>query len=259
MTGLPPVEPCVPFLWLAPIVIVQGKNIKVHMGNQIAFPEIENILRVIEVIYMENKQIIQQISTICDNLPTKMKWAKEEQHKTNQQVIDSTGLSESMVKKFFSGHLTGPSIYDVTAIAIDLGLSLDELMELSPPKQDQSAEIERLKTEISHKEELISEKDNAISRLEERSRMMERELFSVRSSWRRITYGAAGLATLFGACLMIYVFLDMKNPNLGLFRGTRSSPVVYAAAFAIAGVCLFVCRKIVKRKMEQKKNANDTH
>lgn len=259
MTGLPPVEPCVPFLWLAPIVIVQGKNIKVHMGNQIAFPEIENILRVIEVIYMENKQIIQQISTICDNLPTKMKWAKEEQHKTNQQVIDSTGLSESMVKKFFSGHLTGPSIYDVTAIAIDLGLSLDELMELSPPKQDQSAEIERLKTEISHKEELISEKDNAISRLEERSRMMERELFAVRSSWRRITYGAAGLATLFGACLMIYVFLDMKNPNLGLFRGTRSSPVVYAAAFAIAGVCLLVCRKIVKRKMEQKKNANDTH
>lgn len=259
MTGLPPVEPCVPFLWLAPIVIVQGKNIKVHMGNQIAFPEIENILRVIEVIYMENKQIIQQISTICDNLPTKMKWAKEEQHKTNQQVIDSTGLSESMVKKFFSGHLTGPSIYDVTAIAIDLGLSLDELMELSPPKQDQSAEIERLKTEISHKKELISEKDNAISRLEERSRMMERELFAVRSSWRRITYGAAGLATLFGACLMIYVFLDMKNPNLGLFRGTRSSPVVYAAAFAIAGVCLFVCRKMVKKRMEQKKNANDTH
>lgn len=259
MTGLPPVEPCVPFLWLAPIVIVQGKNIKVHMGNQIAFPEIENILRVIEVIYMENKQIIQQISTICDNLPTKMKWAKEEQHKTNQQVIDSTGLSESMVKKFFSGHLTGPSIYDVTAIAIDLGLSLDELMELSPPKQDQSAEIERLKTEISHKKELISEKDNAISRLEERSRMMERELFAVRSSWRRITYGAAGLAALFGACLMIYVFLDMKNPNLGLFRGSNSSPVVYVAAFAIAGVCLFICRKMVKRRMEQEKNENDTN
>ena len=211
------------------------------------------------MIYMENKQIIQQISTICDNLPTKMKRAKEEQHKTNQQVIDSTGLSESMVKKFFSGHLTGPSIYDVTAIAIDLDLSLDELMELSPPKQDQSAEIERLKTEISHKEELISEKDNAISRLEERSRMMERELFAVRSSWRRITYGAAGLATLFGACLMIYVFLDMKNPNLGLFRGSNSSLVVYAAAFAIAGVCLLVFRKMVKKRMEQKENANDTH
>lgn len=211
------------------------------------------------MIYMENKQIIQQISTICDNLPTKMKWAKEEQHKTNQQVIDSTGLSESMVKKFFSGHLTGPSIYDVTAIAIDLGLSLDELMELSPPKQDQSAEIERLKTQVAHKEELLAEKDRAISRLEERSHMIEKELYAVRSSWRRITYGAAGLATLFGACLMIYVFLDMKNPNLGLFRGTRSSPVVYAAAFAIAGVCLFVCRKLVKKRMEQKKNANDTH
>ena len=49
---------------------------------------------------MEKRKIIQQISTICDNLPAKMKWAKEEQHKTNQQIIDSTGLSESMVKKF---------------------------------------------------------------------------------------------------------------------------------------------------------------
>ena len=146
---------------------------------------------------MEKRKIIQQISTICDNLPTKMKWAKEEQHKTNQQIIDSTGLSESMVKKFFSGHLTGPSIYDVTAIAIDLGLSLDELMELSPPKQDQSAEIERLKTEISHKEELISEKDNAISRLEERSHMMDKEISAVRDNWKHVTYGAAGLAVLF--------------------------------------------------------------
>lgn len=83
---------------------------------------------------MENRQIIQEISETCERLPVKMKQAKEDQHKTNQQIIDSTGLSESMVKKFFSGHLTGPSIYDVTAIAIDLDLSLDDLMELSPPK-----------------------------------------------------------------------------------------------------------------------------
>lgn len=155
---------------------------------------------------MEKRKIIQQISTICDNLPTKMKWAKEEQHKTNQQIIDSTGLSESMVKKFFSGHLTGPSIYDVTAIAIDLGLSLDELMELSPPKKDQSAEIERLKTEISHKEELISEKDNAISRLEERSHMMDKEISAVRDNWKHVTYGAAGLAVLFAPSLRYMSF-----------------------------------------------------
>lgn len=208
---------------------------------------------------MENKQIIQQISTICDNLPNKMKWAKEAQHKTNQQIIDSTGLSESMVKKFFSGHLSGPSIYDVTAIAIDLDLSLDELMELSPPKQDQSAEIERLKAEISHKEEMLAEKDNAIARLEERSHMMEKEISAVRSSWKGVTYGATWLSILLGFFLMIYVFLDMKNQNFGLFRGTTVAPIVYVAAFSIIGTSLFIGHTMVKRRMERKKNADNTH
>lgn len=206
---------------------------------------------------MEKRKIIQQISTICDDLPTKMKWAKEEQHKTNQQIIDSTGLSESMVKKFFSGHLTGPSIYDVTAIAIDLDLSLDELMELSPPKQDQSAEIERLKAEISHREELLSEKDNAISRLEERSHMMEKEISAVRNNWKRVTYGATGLAVLFGVFLMIYVFLDMRNPSLGLFQPGHTAPIVYVAAFSIVGAVLFVGHTMVKRRIERKRKHAD--
>lgn len=206
---------------------------------------------------MENQQIIQQISTICDNLPAKMKKAKEEQHKTNQQIIDSTGICESAVKKFFSGHLSGPSIYDVTAIAIDLGLSLDELMELSPPKQDQSAEIERLKNELAHKEEMLAEKDNAISRLEDRSHMMEKEISAVRNSWKGITYGATGLAILFGLFLMVYVFLDMRNPNLGLFQAGHTAPVVYVAVFSIVGACLFIGHKMVKKRTERKKNADD--
>lgn len=206
---------------------------------------------------MENQKIIQQISAICDNLPVKMKQAKEEQHKTNQQIIDSTGICESAVKKFFSGHLSGPSIYDVTAIAIDLGLSLDELMELSPPKQDQSAEIERLKNELAHKEEMLAEKDNAISRLEDRSNMMEKEISAVRNSWKGITYGATGLAILFGLFLMLYVFLDMRDQNLGLFQEGNTAPVVYVAAFSIVGACLFIGHKMVKKRTEGKKNADN--
>nr|DAH22781.1 MAG TPA: FAM76 protein [Caudoviricetes sp.] len=199
---------------------------------------------------MEKIMIIQQISTICDNLPAKMKKAKEDQHKTNQQIIDSTGLSESTVKKFFSGHLSGPSIYDVTAMAIDLGLSLDELMELSPPKQDQSTEINQLKTEIAHKQEMLAEKDKAISRLEDRSHIMENEISTVRSNWKEIAYVTSGLSVLFGLFLMVYVFLDLRNPNLGLFRGTTAAPIVYVAVFAIAGTFLYIVCK-AKRKKEE--------
>lgn len=206
---------------------------------------------------MENRQIIQQIEKTCENLPTKMKQAKEEQHKTNQQIIDSTGVCESAVKKFFSGHLSGPSIYDVTAIAIDLDLSLDELMELSTPKQDQSAEIEQLKSEIAHRDEIITEKDKAISRLEERSHMMDKEISAVRENWKRVTYGATGLAVLFCVCLMIYVFLDMRNPSLGLFQSGHTAPIVYAAAFSIVGAVLFVGHTMVKRRIERKRKHAD--
>lgn len=207
---------------------------------------------------MANQQIIQQISTICENLPAKMKNAKEDQHKTNQQIIDSTGLSESTVKKFFSGHLSGPSIYDVTAMAIDLDLSLDELMELSPPKQDQSAEIEQLKTELAHKEEMLAEKERIVAVSQERVRAMQRELYRVRRDWRSVAYAACSMAVLLGFFLMIYVVLDARNPNMGLFRRQEISSIVYVAAFSIALVLFVIAHAFIKRKVGDK-NADDTH
>ena len=207
---------------------------------------------------MENKQIIQQISTICDNLPNKMKWAKEAQHKTNQQIIDSTGLSESMVNKFFSGHLTGPSIYDVTAIAIDLNLSLDELMELTPPKGGSEEELEKLRIELAHKEELLTEKERIVSVSQERVRAMQRELYHVRKDWRSVAYAACSMSVLLGFFLMVYVVLDARNPNMGLFRRQEISPVVYFAAFSIALVLFVIARAFIKQKVGDK-NADDTH
>lgn len=119
-------------------------------------------------------------------------------------------------------------------------------------------EIERLKTEILHKEELISEKDNAISRLEERSHMMENEISAVRGNWKIITYGAVGIAMMFGMFLMIYVFLDMRNPNLGLIQDGHTSPIVYVAAILIVGAFLSIGHAIRLQRMEEKKNADNT-
>lgn len=189
-----------------------------------------------------------------------MKKAKEDQHKTNQQIIDSTGLSESTVKKFFSGHLSGPSIYDVTAIAIDLGLSLDELMEISPQKQDQSAEVAQLKTELAHLNEMVAEKDKAISRLVDRSHIMENEISTVRSNWKGIAYVTSGLSVLFGLLLIVYVTLDARNPNLGLIKGTAAAPIVYVAAFSVIGMCFYIAQTVVRRNAKRRKrDANNAH
>lgn len=206
---------------------------------------------------MEEINIIQQISTICDNLPAKMKKAKEDQHKTNQQIIDSTGLSESTVKKFFSGHLTGPSIYDVTAIAIDLGLSLDELM-------DQTAELERLRLELAHKEELLEEKDHAISRLLDRSRIQEEgvalrntqivqkdkiiaqkdaDIKAVRKADRPLIFGLCGLCILFTIVWAIYVVLDARNPDQGLIRaGGEISAIIWLGAVCVVVLLVVLLR-----------------
>lgn len=213
---------------------------------------------------MEEIKIIQQISTICDNLPAKMKKAKEEQHKTNQQIIDSTGLSESTVKKFFSGHLSGPSIYDVTAMAIDLGLSLDELMELAPPQEDQTAELERLRLELAHKEELLEEKDHAITRLLDRSRIQEEgvalrntqivqkdkiiaqkdaDIKAVRKADRPLIFGLCGLCILFTIVWAIYVVLDARNPEQGLIRaGGEISAIIWLGAVCVVVLLVVLLR-----------------
>ena len=218
---------------------------------------------------MEEIKIIQQISTICDNLPAKMKKAKEDQHKTNQQIIDSTGLSESTVKKFFSGHLTGPSIYDVTAIAIALGLSLDELMELAPPQDDQTAELERLRLELAHKEELLEEKDHAINRLLDRSRIQEEgvalrntqivqkdkiiaqkdaDIKAVRKADRPLIFGLCGLCILLTIVWAAYVVLDAGNPEQGLIRaGGKISAIIWLGAVCVVVLLVVLLRITVNQ------------
>ncbi len=224
---------------------------------------------------MEEIKIIQQISTICDNLPAKMKKVKEDQHKTNQQIIDSTGLSESTVKKFFSGHLSGPSIYDVTAMAIDLGLSLDELMELAPPQEDQTAELDRLRLELAHKEELLEEKDHAINRLLDRSRIQEdgialrntqivqkdkiiaqkdADIKAVRKADRPLIFGLCGLCILFTFVWAIYVVLDARNPDQGLIRaGGEISAIIWLGAVCVVVLLVVLLYITVNRWYNQTK------
>ena len=224
---------------------------------------------------MEEIKIIQQISTICDNLPAKMKKAKEDQHKTNQQIIDSTGISESTVKKFFSGHLTGPSIYDVTAIAIDLGLSLDELMELAPPQEDQTAELERLRLELAHKDEMLEEKNHAISRLLDRSRIQEEgvalrntqivqkdeiiaqkdaDIKAVRKADRPLIFGLCGLCILLTIVWAVYIVLDARNPERGLIRADgKISAVIWLGAVCVVVLLVVLLHITVTRWYNQTK------
>lgn len=212
---------------------------------------------------MEEKHIYQQISTFCDNLPGEMKVEKERQRKTNQQIADSTGLSISTVNKFFAGSLSNPGIYSVAPIAIDLGMSLDKLMGITEAPQDSGDEIRRLETEVAHRDELLRKTEGQVALLQERSDLMvaelgrkEAEIQAIRASWKPVVYGMCGLSILLAVFLIVYVFLDVRNPDIGLIRKTVSSPVVYLAAFSLAGVVLYIGHAFVKKRMERTKNAD---
>lgn len=90
--------------------------------------------------------------------------------------------------------------------------------------------------------------------------MMDKEISAVRDNWKHVTYGAAGLAVLFGIFLMVYVFLDMQNPNLGLFQSGHAAPIVYVAAFSIIETCLYIVRTVTKRNAKRRnRDANNTN
>lgn len=215
---------------------------------------------------VEEQRICQKIAPYCANLSSAMKEEKKKQRKTNQDIIDSTGLSPSTVNKFFAGSLPDPSVSSAAAIAIDLGLSLDSLMGIKEAPQDSSSQIQRLESEIAHRDELLRKTEEQVALLQERSDLMvaelerkEADMRSVRAGWKPIVYGMCGLSILLALFLFVYVFLDARNPDIGLIRRSASSPIVYLAAMSIIGVVLYIGHTFVKKRMERLKNADHSH
>lgn len=206
---------------------------------------------------MMNETIIQRIQPQCDTLHLKMKDEKEAQHKTNQSVADSTGVSISTVAKFFSGGLSNPGVFGVSAICIDLGLSLDDLMGIAqaPPGEEQTTDIDRLQVELSHKDELLQAKDTEIGLLLERSQLMDRgiqerdrHIKEIRRAWKPIIYGLCGLCIMLASVMMVYIVLDAQHPDVGLIRGIgNTSIVVWVGISAVIMFALLLAHIAISR------------
>lgn len=206
---------------------------------------------------MMNETIIQRIQPQCDTLYLKMKDEKEAQHKTNQSVADNTGVSISTVAKFFSRSLSNPGVFGVSAICIDLGLSLDNLMGIAqaPPGEEQAQDIARLQVELSHKDELLQAKDEEIGLLLERSQLMDRGIQErdrrIRETsrvWKPIIYGLCGLCIMLVSVLMVYIVLDAQQPDAGLIHGIgNTSIVVWVGVSAVIMTALLLAHVAISR------------
>ena len=181
---------------------------------------------------MGNKTEYDEISQI-------IRQAKHEKNLTNQQLATAANVPQSFVNKLLASGTSGSAnAFYLASICKVLGLSMDDLMGL--PKQEdpgQEDAIAILRTEIEHRDALLSEKDKQI-------KMMQTGL----QSRRTLIYSLTGLCILLAAALAAYVILDALNPAMGLIRKTGTNIGVYLMAMAIIGVCLYIGHSMVKRR-----------
>ena len=148
-------------------------------------------------------------------------------------------MAESTLNKMLSGAIVNPGLIQTAAICHVLGLSLDKEMGLEAAGPENAGA-------------LLKEKDRAIERLLERSRMQTEELKEVRGTYRPLVAWLCGLCVLLTAGWGIYVVLDVRQPERGLIRAGSVSPVVWigAAGFVVLLVMMLyiTVRRWAKRR-----------
>lgn len=170
--------------------------------------------------------------------------ARLDKKRTYQEISDETQIPYHTVCRFFQGTMDDPGIYIVNELAHALDVPM-----FAPDTPDTTAEVERLKSELCHKDELLAEKDKAIGRLVDRSRIMqtgiefrenwlvekEHELHTVQDGSKPLVYGLLGLCVMLAAVLLVYMVLDARDKYHGLIR-VGEGKVSVVALLGVIGV-----------------------
>lgn len=196
---------------------------------------------------MGKQTIIQKIQPNCDNLYKEIKAATIAQHKTHRDIVENTGVPRSTVAKFLSGSISNPGVFFVSAICIYLGLSLNELMGITPPppEQDESAvEIAELKGKLSK-----SEMEAAL--LREHCKIYEAGI----AERKPIIYGLTGLCIFLSMAFVTYLLIDISDSAHGFIRPNQPvSPVFVLLVLAIISTAFITVHSVVKKIMKSKRS-----
>lgn len=162
-----------------------------------------------------SQTIIQQIQPQCSELCNKLKHEKDIQGKTNKSVAQCTGVSISTISNIFAGSATSPSVFDVSAICIHLGLSLDDLMGITPPlnEPDDNASL------ITELEAKLDRANSELQLVKHHSEYLEAGIAERKS----IIYGLTALCLFLAIALFTYLVMDIGAGNFGFFRDDRIS------------------------------------
>lgn len=188
--------------------------------------------------------VVQLQGEACAALFSRLRHEKAASGKTTRQIVQDTGIPKTTLDRFFAGTLSTLSFPYAVALCTYFGLSVDSALGLSPPEpENQTAVLEKTEQQVDL--------------LRERSRMMEREIVSMRRSYTPIVYGLCGLCILLAAVLMTYMVLDYRDPTQGLIRPGRTSLVPILGAAAIVAFSLLLLHTVVSRRI--KKSKEESH
>lgn len=195
--------------------------------------------------------------------------ARLDKKRTYQEISDETQISYHTVCRFFQGTMDDPGIYIVNELAHALDVPM-----FAPETPDTTAEVERLESELCHKDELLAEKDKAIGRLVDRSRIMltgiesrdnrlaekEHELHTVQDGSKPLIYGLLGLCVMLAAVLLVYMVLDARNPYQGLIRvgEGKVSVVVFLGILGVTIAMLVLVYMAGAHYFDHRKNKEES-
>lgn len=195
--------------------------------------------------------------------------ARLDKKRTYQEISDETQIPYHTVCRFFQGTMDDPGIYIVNELAHALDVPM-----FAPETPDTTAEVERLESELCHKDELLAEKDKAIGRLVDRSRIMltgiesrdnrlaekENELHTVQDGSKPLVYGLLGLCVMLAAVLLVYMVLDAGNPYQGLIRvgEGKVSVVVFLGILGVTIAVLVLVYMAGARYFAHRKNKGES-
>lgn len=209
---------------------------------------------------------IEEMQPNFDALPERLKDEKFRNHLTNQQLSDVSGVPIATTSRILSGAVSNPGFFHIAALCAAMDVSMDSVAGVH--QSGDQAEIDQLRQEIAYKDEIIAEKDAAIDRLLDRSRIMEAgvaarddriskqsealskkdsALASVQRENKPLIYGQCALNILLTAVLMVYMVLDARNPEIGLIRSEKISAVILFGAAGIAAVFMLTAFLIFHR------------
>lgn len=217
--------------------------------------------------YNQNSTIVAQMQPIFDALPEKLKDEKLRRGMTNQQLSDVSGVPIATTSRIIAGAVTNPGIFHVAALCAAMNISIDALMGIPQPDSS-AAELDALRQELEHKTELLAEKEAAVGRLLDRSRILENgilvrdeqiqrqeedirrkdaETKELRNFYKPLVYGLCGLCILLTVVWCIFVVLDARQPGIGLIRSGVVSPLIWVGAASVVVLLITILCLAVRR------------